>query len=119
MQNAVTLDARLSLAKANCYVHVPRLDRDILLSQAEPWDLLNLDVDEVCGMSMTVAEAAGIGMPTLTSILDKYTNISLGINEFAKQNDLVKTPVFFSPATNHYSWPKAATLLGLGEKLDV
>ena len=29
--------------------------------------------------------------------------------------DVPEAPVFLAPATGHYSWPKAATLLGLGQ----
>ena len=29
---------------------------------------------------------------------------------------IANTPVICSPGTNHYSWPKGATLLGIGDK---
>ena len=29
---------------------------------------------------------------------------------------ITNTPVICSPGTNHYSWPKGATLLGIGDK---
>ena len=29
--------------------------------------------------------------------------------------DVPEPPVLLTPATGHYSWPKAATLLGLGQ----
>lgn len=27
----------------------------------------------------------------------------------------IKSPVMCSPGTNHYSWPKGATILGMGD----
>ena len=113
LKNAVMKDQRLCLANTTATVNVPRLGYPIRLVDAETWDLLNLDIDEVCRLAATVANAANVSMQTLSSILDDYTQTSLGMVRFLNANK-INCPVFFSPATNHYSWPKAATLLGLG-----
>ena len=45
-----------------------------------------------------------------------YSIQSVGLVEFYRSfmTDVHQTPVLLAPATSHYSWPKAATLLGLG-----
>ncbi|WP_460199891.1 pyridoxal-dependent decarboxylase [Scytonema sp. NUACC21] len=48
--------------------------------------------------------------------MSKYSLQNLGIQEFSRQflSDIPKSPVFFVPGTKHYSFPKAAALLGIG-----
>ena len=36
--------------------------------------------------------------------------------DFMRKHRLEHTPVYCSPGTNHYSYPKGATILGLGDK---
>ena len=113
LKNAVMQDQRLCLAKEVATVYIPRLDSHIKLVHAEAWDLLNLDVDEACRLSSSIAQAAQVTMNVLSTILDDYTLPSLGMARFLNTNK-INYPVFISPATNHYSFSKAATLLGLG-----
>ena len=41
--------------------------------------------------------------------------IQLGIGDFVIKNKIKKLPKLCSPGTNHYSWPKSATVLGIGD----
>ena len=113
LKNALKNDQRLKPAADSLCVTVPCLKRKIKFVDAESWDLLNLDVDEVCGLSSTVASLCDIPMEALTTILEDYNYTSIGIADFLSQNQ-IKNPVFLTPPTSHYSWPKAANLLGLG-----
>ena len=113
LKNAIIHDKRLQLAAETATVYIPRLNMQTKLADTENWDLLNLDVDEVCSLAESVAKAADVPMKTLSSVLDDYSQTSLGMAHFLNMNQ-INCPVFFSPATNHYSWPKAATLLGMG-----
>ena len=84
------------------------------LSECSIWQLLNIDVDDACKMADGVAKAAGVDMDTLSNLAHKHTYTSRGIYDFLKDHN-INSPRSFCPATCHYSWPKAATVLGLGE----
>ncbi len=63
-----------------------------------------------------VAEA-GVRPEVLYEALAGYSLRNVGFVSFYGQfmNGVSASPVFLTPATAHYSWPKAATLLGLGQ----
>eukprot|EP00795_Rhopilema_esculentum_P016558 gene16558-7981_t len=113
LRNAVANDARLAFARETALVYLPRLDKYAKLVDADNWSLLNMEIDDVCYITTTVAEQSGLSMKAVTAILDDYSQVSLGLFDFLKLNG-INSPVIISPATNHYSWPKAVTLLGLG-----
>ncbi len=85
------------------------------LTELDTWTLLNLDLDVVAALPATIA-ALGVDAATLTRILTSYSVQSVGLVEFYRSfmGDVQQAPVLLAPATSHYSWPKAATLLGLG-----
>ncbi len=85
------------------------------LSELDTWTLLNLDLDVVAGLPAALS-ALGIDPAALTRILAGYSVQNVGLVEFYRSfmGDVRQTPVLLAPATSHYSWPKAATLLGLG-----
>ena len=90
-------------------------DRGRLLD-LDTWTLLNLDIDVVAGLPTALA-ALGIAPETLTEALVPYAMQNTGMMGFYHNfmTDVPQAPVFLAPATGHYSWPKAATLLGLGQ----
>jgi hypothetical protein len=65
-------------------------------------------------MAVGVAGAAGVTMDTLSGLVHPYAYTSIGIHSFLQKHN-INSPRLFVPATCHYSWPKAATVLGLGE----
>ena len=84
------------------------------LSECSTWQLLNLDVDEACKMADGIARAAGVNMDRLSELVHPHSYTSLGIATFLSKHG-INSPRCFCPATCHYSWPKAATVLGIGE----
>ena len=86
------------------------------LVDLDTWTLLNLDLDVVAELPMRLL---GMGVPGdgLTDSLAGYALRNVGIVNFYDQfmQGVPASPVFLTAATAHYSWPKAATLLGLGQ----
>ncbi|WP_052444663.1 pyridoxal-dependent decarboxylase [Flammeovirga sp. OC4] len=90
-------------------------DSEELLS-LDNWTLLNLPIDEVLQLPQDMEDDYGIDTKVSGDLINKYSVQSLGLLEYYQKylRDIYHTPLAFSPDTRHYSWPKAATLLGLG-----
>ena len=86
------------------------------LIDLDTWTLLNLTVDTLAGLRAAVSEF-GIDPVTLNEALTGYAMKNVGLISFYRNfmRDVPQAPVFLAPATGHYSWPKAATVLGLGQ----
>ena len=86
------------------------------LIELDTWTLMNLDIDVVAGLPLALG-AYGIEPEALTVALAGYSQRNIGMVQFYRNfmDNVTETPVFLAPATGHYSWPKAATLLGLGQ----
>lgn len=86
------------------------------LIELDTWTLLNLDLDAIAGLPAALA-ALGVPPEILTEALAGYAVRNTGLISFYRSfmPDILEPPVFLAPATGHYSWPKAATLLGLGQ----
>jgi glutamate/tyrosine decarboxylase-like PLP-dependent enzyme len=86
------------------------------LVELDTWTLLNLDLDAVAGLPAALA-ALGIAPDLLTRVLAGYSVQNTGLITFYRSfmQDVSEPPVLLAAATGHYSWPKAATLLGLGQ----
>ncbi len=86
------------------------------LVELDSWTLINLDIDALAGLPATIA-ALGIEPARLTRMLAAYSVQNVGLVTFYRSfmQDVTEPPVLLAPATSHYSWPKAATLLGLGQ----
>jgi len=85
------------------------------LLELGPWDLLNLPLDEVLGLASRLARTTGIDASLIDAALGRFSVQALGLVEFHRRflSDF-PVPVVLAPATAHYSWPKAAALVGLG-----
>lgn len=83
---------------------------------ASTWSLLNLKGDDILALPARLANEYGISRETLTPVLSEYSLQSLGIQEFSRRflDELQRPPAFFVPGTKHYSFPKAAAILGIG-----
>jgi len=78
------------------------------------WTLLNLDLDALAGLPAALA-ARGISVEEATEAVRGYTLSNVGLVGFYRNFMAnMPEPAFLVPATGHYSWPKAATVLGLG-----
>ena len=86
------------------------------LVELDTWTLLNLDLDTIAGLPGAIA-GLGIEPARLTRILGGFSVQNVGLAGFYQSfmGDVRELPVLLAPATAHYSWPKAATLLGLGQ----
>jgi glutamate/tyrosine decarboxylase-like PLP-dependent enzyme len=100
--------------------------RDIVVStcsgRREPlitldaWSLLNLKVDDILALPARLTEEHGVSSETITTAMSRHSLQHLGIQELCRRSsaDLLASPVIFVPATKHYSFPKAAAVLGIG-----
>ncbi|MBD0326339.1 MAG: decarboxylase, partial [Pyrinomonadaceae bacterium] len=86
------------------------------LAELDNWQLLNLAADDVLALPERINKDYGIAVSALTDILAKYSLQNLGMTEFANRyvSDIKPSPVFLVPGTKHYSFPKAAAVLGIG-----
>lgn len=92
------------------------------LTTLDTWQLLNLKVDDILGLSTQITNqlvSQGIdesqASTILSAALSKYSVQDVGIQEFSKRYlQGIESPVFFVPGTKHYSFPKAAAVLGMG-----
>ena len=87
----------------------PLIDLDV-------WSLLNLKGDDILALPARLTVEHGIPAPVVTEALTRFSLQSLGIYEFWRllSSDIGPSPVIIVPATKHYSFPKAAALLGIG-----
>lgn len=81
------------------------------------WQLLNLPADEVLAIPTRLADEYKISNDALTAVLQQYLLPTLGFTSFERKflRD-IPPPVIYGPGTMHYSWPKAAALLGIGQE---
>jgi glutamate/tyrosine decarboxylase-like PLP-dependent enzyme len=96
-------------------IRLPDGRREVLI-HLDTWQLLNLNPDEVLALPTRIQTFYGISTTTLSNVLDNYSIQNLGFLEFYNKflRGKAKDPVMFAPSTMHYSWPKAAAVLGLG-----
>jgi glutamate/tyrosine decarboxylase-like PLP-dependent enzyme len=113
LASALNTEADLAQAKA-LTVTLPS-GQTRLLVELTPWQLLNLGVDEVLSLPGQMQTRYGIGPEVITSAVTKHSLQTLGLVEFSRRFlPGIPPPVFFVPGAKHYSFPKAAALLGLG-----
>lgn len=86
------------------------------LLSLDNWSLLNLPIDEVLKIPQNMEDNFGIDTQVSGNLINKYSIQNIGILDYYQKylRDINHSPLSFSPDTRHYSWPKAATLLGLG-----
>ncbi len=97
---------------------VPLLDgSEGRLRELEPWTLLNLKIDDVVALPQRISDEFGIPASDTTQALVAYSLQQVGMVQFYQRflPGLTDSPVVLAPATRHYSWQKAAALLGLGQ----
>jgi glutamate/tyrosine decarboxylase-like PLP-dependent enzyme len=89
------------------------------LAQLDAWTCLNLPIDDSVSLPYVIAKRFEIEVKITQRALRGYTlqNVGLAaVNERLRgEQPAVRLPIAIAPATRHYSWPKAATLLGLGD----
>lgn len=87
------------------------------LRSLTPWQLLNLCEDDILAMPTRLQNEFGVDPDYLGNILQNYSIQNLGFTTFERTFlHGIPVPAILGPATMHYSWPKAAALLGLGRE---
>jgi hypothetical protein len=87
-----------------------------LLLDLSTWELLNLSVDQILSISNSINSTEGIEPGTLEGALTAYSLQDVGFMKYQQMflKGAEAELAMFAPATAHYSWPKAATLMGMG-----
>ena len=86
------------------------------LIDLDTWTLLNLKADDQAALPYKIAKTED-ERERLNEALKPYVLQHIGMVDFYQRfmSDFSQAPVAMAPATCHYSWPKAGTLLGLGQ----
>jgi glutamate/tyrosine decarboxylase-like PLP-dependent enzyme len=87
------------------------------LLELTTWECLNLTVDEVLNLTARMVNEYEIPVTAL-EVINAYSLQTLGYEKFTRNylDAEIGRPAVFAPVTRHYSWPKAAALLGIGEE---
>ncbi len=115
LARAIRMEPQLAAAQS---ISVEKPDGSCaLLLDLDTWELVNLSVEAALKLRSDMTSAAGIGEDLVSEMLDKYSPQGMGFATFYETvlHGAVKpSPAIILPATAHYSWPKAAAILGLG-----
>lgn len=99
------------------------------LTACDSWELMNLERGEILSVPNAIAkilhkkESHPLKYKTLAEVeayvwnclVNYYSLNAVGLMEFTRRHlQDVHPPVVLVPSTRHYSWPKAAAVLGLG-----
>lgn len=114
MQAALREDPSLA-AGQGLRVRLPS-DELVPLAGLDAWTLLNLRVDDILDLPARLTAEHGISADVISQALTRVSPQSLGMAGFFSRylRDLPNPPVIVVPATKHYSFPKAAAILGIG-----
>ena len=87
------------------------------LADLDTWVALNLRIDDVVGLPQAIQDQFGVPVATVAAALEPYSLQNVGLIDFYRRflPDVPYAPVAMASTTRHYSWPKAAALLGLGQ----
>lgn len=112
LQEAARKDERL---KGALGIEISTTAGPKALADADTWTLLNLSADEILALPTRIGHECGIMRTLLTEAISPFTPQTLGLGDFhARHLGSSPSPVFLVPGTKHYSFPKAAALLGIG-----
>ncbi|KAJ7043065.1 pyridoxal phosphate-dependent transferase [Mycena alexandri] len=84
-----------------------------LLVQCSSWQLLNLTADQVLGLPGRLSSEYGMSAAFVEKVMEKYIVQTLGKDALEAEFKIAPCRYLIS-ATNHYSWPKAAAITGIG-----
>jgi glutamate/tyrosine decarboxylase-like PLP-dependent enzyme len=85
------------------------------LADLSTWQLLNLSADDVLALPRRLTAEFGIPAKLVTDAVGPFSLQTLGWLEFGRKFLTgMPEPVFTVPGSKHYSFPKAAAVLGFG-----
>jgi glutamate/tyrosine decarboxylase-like PLP-dependent enzyme len=89
---------------------------EVPLLGLDGWTLLNLRADDILALAPRITAQFGVPRDAVTRAVNRFSVQSLGIAEFARRflGETGGPPVFLVSGTKHYSFPKAAAVLGIG-----
>ncbi|KAA8895556.1 pyridoxal phosphate-dependent transferase [Sphaerosporella brunnea] len=79
------------------------------------WEILNLKIDDILEIPDRLYKEYGISPGYLQGIMEKHGVQTVGKEKLEKDHSVNPMKVIVS-ATNHYSWPKACALTGIGRQ---
>jgi glutamate/tyrosine decarboxylase-like PLP-dependent enzyme len=89
------------------------------LIDLDTWTLLNLKIEDVVLLPLQITRISGemVNGDQLSAALRQYSLPNIGMTEFYQRflTAVPQSPIALVPSTAHYSWPKAGTMLGLGQ----
>ncbi|KAJ7622127.1 PLP-dependent transferase, partial [Roridomyces roridus] len=112
---AVTRDNRpLAFIASEFKVPVWDSPEPQLFSSLTTWQLLNLAPSVILNIPGQLVSQYSISADFLTETLAPYLAQTTGKDTLLRMYDVSTEPCYLLPSTRHYSWPKAAALLGIG-----
>ncbi|MBN2653167.1 MAG: hypothetical protein JXR63_12380 [Spirochaetales bacterium] len=113
IKNAIVYEDVLKGAK---FISVEKVDRSTAsLLQFSTWELLNLSREKVLELPRQVGELCNIEESEVWDLVNKkYSCNAIGFAEFSRKNLEDYRLLLVVPATRHYSWDKASSILGFG-----
>ena len=89
------------------------------ISEASPWELVNLSLDAVVELRTAVIDEARrrldrADLQKLREAISAQRLEHKGLIDFYRTHDEVKPPLLLVPKTAHYSWKKSMKVLNLG-----
>uniref|UniRef100_A0A8H7XPX8 L-tyrosine decarboxylase C-terminal domain-containing protein n=1 Tax=Psilocybe cubensis TaxID=181762 RepID=A0A8H7XPX8_PSICU len=85
----------------------------VLLRDLDTWELLNLQPQEILSIPDRLRTQFGVSPTFLERALHPFSVQSIGKDSFEKKYG-IEPPQYLISSTKHYSWPKAAALVGIG-----
>ncbi|KAI0325060.1 PLP-dependent transferase [Cubamyces sp. BRFM 1775] len=104
--------ADIFMVKGTC----DKPDTPQLLRDLTPWQLLNLTSDVVLDIAGQLASQYGITPDFLGNALEPYLAQTTGKEKLMKMYGIKDELLYLVSSTRHYSWPKAAALVGIGRE---
>src|SRR5688572_4563535 len=88
------------------------------LADLNDWQVLNVSADDAVNLIRRLELEHRVKWAELEEVLKEFALPKLGWLDFARKFPTLtaRSPRVLCPGTRHYSWPKGATLLGLGDQ---
>lgn len=117
IQKALQANEKLTKAREELTVTIcgDQGERKMRLVDCNEWELFNIRYDEIADLASKIIEICKLGENELDTYLSPYLLQNVGLPEYTKKYQLTSRMKVFVPVTRHYSWPKAGTLLGIGQ----
>lgn len=87
------------------------------LATLDDWTVLNLPIDEVLSIPANIATRYDLDPTIVSNTIAAYTIQNIGLLNMMQKYlpSISEAPVSMCSATRHYSWPKNAAILGIGD----